>query len=277
MKQFPFLFFLISPLFTSVSAVLAQSEGPTHATFSTFTTGRHSGHVFNVEKITSTGPCATVHFIEAFSLGVHTQALVNYEEHISIPVLQKPFEYIEAINQFGDPVAAVFEWQGKAYESTPCPIVYVVAPLQVLLYEAVRAQPLINTSNRAHVTSEDPAIAGFVLNQSSWVIIRGIGPSLDRKDSPISDPNITLHADQYLFDDFNDDLENSISNDNWQDTLRKDSLKYWQLAPANTLEAALVTYLSPGSYTAHLRSKEGSGSGIVEVYVAPYVVPPEDG
>lgn len=82
-----------------------------------------------------------------------------------------------------------------------------------------------------------------------------------------SEPLITLHADHYLFDDFNDDLENSIHNDNWEDTLRKDSLEYWKLAPTNNLEAALVTFLRAGAYTAH-SSSDGSGIEIVEVYVA---------
>lgn len=277
MKQFSFLLLLISPLFTGVSAVPAQSEGPTHATFSTFTTGRHSGHIFKVEKITSTGRCATVHFIEAFSLGVHTQALVNYEEHISIPIIEDEILTIDAINQFGERIDAFFLWNGKWFEQIICPLRLAEPANDFILYQSPGAHPIVNSSNRAHITPDNPAIAGIILNEPSWVIIRGTGPSLDPKENPISDPSITLHADQYLFDDFNDDLENSISNDNWQDTLRKDSLEYWQLAPANTLEAALVTYLSPGSYTAHLRSKDGSGIGIVEVYVAPYVLPPEDG
>jgi hypothetical protein len=275
MKQLSFFILLFIPLSIGVSAVPVQDEGPTHATFSTFTTGRHSGHILKVEKITTSGLCATVHFIEMVTPGGHRQALVDYEEHISIPILNESFEYVDAVNQFGDSVAALFDWQGKIYESTPCPIVYVVAPPTILLYKVPGANPLINTSNRAHITPTDPAIAGFVLNESSWVIIRGIGPSLETETGSISDPLLTLHADQYLLDDLNDDLENSISNDNWQDTLRIDSLAYWQLEPINPQEAALVTYLNPGAYTAHLNSKTGSGSGIVEVYVAPYVLLPE--
>jgi len=88
----------------------------------------------------------------------------------------------------------------------------------------------------------------------------------------VDDPVITLHADQYLYDDFNDDLENSITNDNWQDTLRVDNLEHFGLIPQSDRESALITYLLPGPYTVHLNTNGAAGSGLVEVYVAPYVI-----
>ena len=91
----------------------------------------------------------------------------------------------------------------------------------------------------------------------------------------ITDPVITLHLDEYLIDDLNDDLENSISNDNWQDTPRKEILEFREMAPSNENESALVTYLYPGPYTVHLTDNRGSGSGIVEVYIAPYALSQE--
>jgi hypothetical protein len=132
---------------------------------------------------------------------------------------------------------------------------------------------MVNTSNRAQVTVDNPAIAGFVLINPSWVIIRGIGPSMRSELETISDPVITLYSDLYLLDDFTDDLENSISNDNWQDTLRSDTLEYWEMAPENENESALVTYLHPGPYTVHLTAKGESGNGLVEVYLPPYSLP----
>lgn len=253
----------------------AQEQPINHATFSAFTTGRDSGHLFRVESITSEGLCATVQYIEMNTPGVRTQALVDYDEHISIPIVDEPFEYITAVNQFGDPVNAVFNWQGRIFESVPCPIQYVVAPPSVILYEAPGAQPMTNTSNRAEVLEGTPAIAGFVLNEPSWVIIRGIGPSMNLESGYIDDPVITLHADQYLWDDVNDDLENSITNDNWNDTMRADTLEHFGLAPENENESALVTYLNPGPYTVHLSSNGEQGSGLVEVYVAPYALTEE--
>ena len=206
----------------------------------------------------------------------HRQVLVDYKEHISIPILNQQFEYIDGVNQFGDPVAAIFDWQGRIYESTPCPILYIVAPPSILLYEAPGARPMVNTSNRAEVTADKLAIAGFVLNEASWVVIRGIGPSMSLESDYIQDPVITLHADQYLFDDFNDDLENSITNNNWQDTLRKDTLEFWKMAPKSENESALVTYLDPGPYTVLLTANGETGTGLVEVYIAPYALLPNE-
>ena len=259
-----------------VQLVSGQNAQPTHATFSAFTTGNNGGHIFKVESISSEGLCATVRYIETQIPGGQHQALVDFEEHISVPILSQQFEYIDAINQFGEPVNAVFLWQGRIFESTPCPILYIVAPPSILLYEAPGAKPIVNTSNRAEVTEEKPAIAGFVLNEASWVVIRGIGPSMNLESGYIDDPAITLHADQHLFDDFNDDLENSISNDNWQDTLRKDTLEFWKMAPESENESALVTYLNPGPYTVHLTAKGDAGTGLVEVYIAPYALLPSE-
>ena len=88
----------------------------------------------------------------------------------------------------------------------------------------------------------------------------------------ITDPVITLYANQYLIDDLNDDLENSITNDNWRGTIRLDTLAYWELLPDSEDEAVLVTYLNRGGYTAHLTAKGEIGSGLVEVFVIPYSV-----
>ncbi|MDG2169065.1 MAG: hypothetical protein P8L44_14200 [Opitutales bacterium] len=70
----------------------AQKQPVPHATFSTFTTGRDGGHVFKVESISSEGLCATVRYIEMQIPGPHFQALVDFDEHISIPILSQPFE-----------------------------------------------------------------------------------------------------------------------------------------------------------------------------------------
>jgi hypothetical protein len=43
-----------------------------------------------------------------------------------------------------------------------------------------------------------------------------------------------------------------------------------QLQPTNDLEAAFVTTLQPGQYTAQLRGKpESTGIGVVQVYFIP--------
>ena len=237
------------------------------------TSAPHSGIIFEVDSISTYGACVTVQYREVHVPGPSLTVVTDYEENLSLPLLGEEFQYIDSINQFGEPVPAVFLWQGKTYESTPCPISYIVAPPSFLLYEAPGARPMVNTSNRALVTPEKPAIAGFVLNESSWVIIRGIAPSLRDEMEAISDPSITLFGDEYLVDDLTDDLENSITNDDWQNTLRKDTLELWNLAPIDEKESALVTYLYPGAYTVHLNSESETGTALVEVYIAPYSQP----
>ncbi|MCZ6673817.1 MAG: hypothetical protein O7C75_12865 [Verrucomicrobia bacterium] len=265
---------LLLILFT-VHYSYGQDEKPTHAIFSAFTSAPHSGIIYEVERITTYGPCVTVHYREIHVPGIVLPVVTDYEEHLSLPLISEEFQYIDSVNQFGDPVPALFLWQRQTFESTPCPIQFIVAPPSFLLYEAPGAQPMVNTSNRAKVTPDEPAIAGFVLNESTWVIIRGIGPSMRGELETISDPVITLYSDKYLLDDFNDDLENSIRNDNWADTLRKDTLEFWKMSPENENESALVTYLFPGPYTVHLTSKGETGTGLVEVYIAPYSLPLE--
>lgn len=271
MKLKSALFLILSSSLTSLQGQELTGE---YATLSAFTASPHPGIIFEVESITTYGACATVVYREIHVPGAHPAVIAEYEEHLSVPVLSSEIEYIDAVNQFGEPVASVIHWQDRIYESTPCPIQYFTAPPSFLLYEAPKA-PLVNTSNRAEVTPDNVAIAGFVLKQAGWVILRGIGPSLDMNEAVLEDPVITLHSGEYLLDDFNDDLENSITNDNWQDTLRRDTLEFWKMEPQSERESALVTYLHPGAYTVILEGNGGSGTGLVEVYLAPYSLPLE--
>ncbi|MCB1124422.1 MAG: hypothetical protein KJT03_22915 [Verrucomicrobiae bacterium] len=265
---------LILSCFSIGLCLRGQELTDEYATFSTFTAAPNPGIIYQIEKISTYGACATVEFREIHVPGAHPTVIAEYEEHLSIPVLSSDIEYIDGVTQFGEEVPGVFYWQDRIYESTPCPINYFTAPPSFILYEAPKA-PMVNTSNRAEVSPDKMAIAGFVLRKPSWVIVRGIGPSMHMGEAALEDPVITLHADQYLLDDLNDDLENSISNDNWQDTLRTDTLEYWKLAPESEKESALVTYLNPGAYTVILEGNGGSGTGLVEVYLAPYSLPLE--
>jgi hypothetical protein len=58
------------------------------------------------------------------------------------------------------------------------------------------------------------------------------------------------------------------SNDNWQDNAAQAAgLTAANLAPPNPLDAALMSTLPPGAYTALLAgSNNGTGVGLVEVY-----------
>ena len=135
-----------------------QDTKPTYATFSAFTSSPHPGIVYTVDRIRTYGACVTVEYIRSTVPGYHPAVVTDYDEHISIPIIDDSFAYIDAVDQFGDPVPAVFLWQGQTFESTPCPIVYVTMPPSYVLYEAPGAQPLVNTSNRSMVIDEHPGI-----------------------------------------------------------------------------------------------------------------------
>lgn len=59
-----------------------------------------------------------------------------------------------------------------------------------------------------------------------------------------------------------------LENDNWSsDQQQAQELQDLGLQPSNDLEAALLTTIPPGQYTAQVRGKgQASGIGVVEVY-----------
>ena len=103
-------------------------------------------------------------------------------------------------------------------------------------------------------------IAGVIVGGATGqvILIRGIGPSLAGLIAgTLPDPQLSLV----------DSLGQVIAtNDNWQDTQAAD-ISATGLAPANTLEAAILAPLMPGSYTAILSDLNGAtGVGLVEIY-----------
>ena len=120
----------------------------------------------------------------------------------------------------------------------------------------------LNISTRAAVgAGENVSIVGFIVTGSAAkkVLLRGIGPSLSGNgvSGPISDPALTL---------YNSAGGILASNDNWRDTQQAE-IQATGAAPKNNLESAIVRTLTPGSYTAVLRGKNGgTGIGLVEVY-----------
>ena len=118
-----------------------------------------------------------------------------------------------------------------------------------------------NISTRLDVqTVANVGIGGFIVTGSDpkEVIIRGLGPSLASVgvQGALPDPVLELHLA---------DGTTMTTNDNWRDT-QEAAIKATGLAPSNDLEAALVTTLDPGAYTAILSGKDGTGVGLVEVY-----------
>lgn len=129
--------------------------------------------------------------------------------------------------------------------------------------EAKPAQ-LLNISTRMQVLTGDRVlIGGFIItgNQPKKVIIRGIGPSLSGVGGALLDPTLELHQGNATL----------LRNDNWKRRTDGSSqqleVEATTIPPAHDLEAAIVTTLAPGSYTAILAGNNGSsGIGVVEVY-----------
>lgn len=117
----------------------------------------------------------------------------------------------------------------------------------------------VNISTRMMVeTGDNVLIGGFIVYGTGQknIAVRAIGPSLPIAGA-LSDPVLELH-----------DATGAIvaSNDNWR-TSQENALIAAGLAPANDLDSALITTLSPGSYTAVVRgANNATGLALVEVY-----------
>jgi hypothetical protein len=101
-------------------------------------------------------------------------------------------------------------------------------------------------------------IGGFILvgDTGRKLIIRGIGPSLEVA-AKLLDPQLEL---------FNADGTLLQANNNWRDT-QESEINATTIPPSNNLEAAIVTTLPAGSYTAVLRGADGgTGVALIEVY-----------
>jgi Calx-beta domain-containing protein len=126
---------------------------------------------------------------------------------------------------------------------------------------------LVNISTRAKVEQGDngAVIAGFIIapppdqvGTPKRIVIRAIGPSLGNFGiaNAVKDPTIELYRGS----------QKIVSNDNWK-TTQETEISATGLAPASVKEAAIVTTLDPGSYTAVVRGKNNStGIVLVEVY-----------
>jgi hypothetical protein len=123
---------------------------------------------------------------------------------------------------------------------------------------------LLNISTRMEVLQgERVLIAGIIVTGSDpkKVIVRGMGPSL-AVNGPLADPTLELHQGSTTL----------ATNDNWKindqtGQSQEAQIQATTIPPSNDLESAIVTTLSPGSYTAILAGKNGGiGVGVIEVY-----------
>lgn len=127
------------------------------------------------------------------------------------------------------------------------------------------AATVANLSTRGFVeTGANVLIGGFIIggSDSSNIVLRALGPSLVAAGvaDALLDTTLELH-----------DSNGAIlaSNDDWADTQQAD-IQATGLAPTDPREAAIVSTLGPGNYTATVSGKNGAiGVGLVEVYKLP--------
>lgn len=147
----------------------------------------------------------------------------------------------------------------------------------VELYEAGEgfsyARPrLINVSARASAGSAGGTmIAGFVIKGETpvTILVRGIGPGLSQfgVTGVLGNPKLTLFRDSTVV----------AINDNWADVgaaaLASTANAVGAFAlPTNSLDAALLATLEPGSYTAQVSGVDptaATGIALVEIYEVP--------
>jgi len=103
----------------------------------------------------------------------------------------------------------------------------------------------------------DVAIGGFIISGHApkTVIIRALGPSIPVTVN-LADPTLELHDGTGAL---------IASNDNWGSN--RDNIMWSGIPPRDGHEAAIVTTLSPGSYTAIVRGVSNtSGVALVEIF-----------
>jgi len=119
-----------------------------------------------------------------------------------------------------------------------------------------------NISTRGRVgIHDDVMIAGIILGgtELSEVLLRAIGPSLSASgvSGELADPFMELH-------DGNGAL--IVTNDDWKDIQRAE-IEATTLAPSNDKEAAILTALRPGNYTAVVKGvNDTTGVAVVEAF-----------
>jgi len=152
----------------------------------------------------------------------------------------------------GSPV--LVEIQGP----TPC----IASPTPTPTPFPPGAAQAVNLSTRMRVqTGESVAIGGFIITGTApkHVLLRAIGPQLlpSGITNALPDPVMELHGPGAFL---------TITNDNWRDT-QEAAILATGLAPDNNLEAAIDATLTPGAYTAIVKStNNNTGIGLVEVY-----------
>jgi hypothetical protein len=153
--------------------------------------------------------------------------------------------------------------------STPKPTATPTAPPTATATATPTGTPgpggshLVNISTRMTVgNGQSVLIGGFIIKgtQSKTLVLRAIGPSLTASGltNVLEDPVLEVH----------DSAGGAVaSNDDWMDGPQASQIQESGLAPADSLESAVLVTLPPGNYTAVVTGYSNStGNGLVEAY-----------
>lgn len=140
-----------------------------------------------------------------------------------------------------------------------------VALVEVYDVDSINTPQLLNISTRGFVDvpgNEGMMIAGVIVGGTTGqaVVVRGLGPSLTSSSiaTPIPNPTLTV---------INAFGTTVATNDDWQSDPGASVIATLGLGPPNTLEAATLVTLPPGSFTALLSDLNGNtGIGLIEIY-----------
>jgi hypothetical protein len=136
----------------------------------------------------------------------------------------------------------------------------------IALFELYDLDPqsstIANISTRGNVgVGDNVMIGGFIVDgdQPTNVIVRALGPTLTDfgLSGALADPTLELHGGNGAV---------IAQNDNWKST-QQQAIQNSGYAPPKDAEAAILTTLQPGNYTAIVRGKNNTtGVALVEVY-----------
>ncbi len=136
------------------------------------------------------------------------------------------------------------------------------------IYDIGSASPsrLANISSRGFVGRDDDVmIGGFIVRGTeadARLVVRALGPSLAANGiaQPLDDPAIEVRDGNGLL---------VAANDSWRAT-QEAEISALSIAPADEREAAVVTTVPPGAYTAVVRGADGgTGVALLEIYRLP--------
>jgi hypothetical protein len=134
---------------------------------------------------------------------------------------------------------------------------------------AAEDQRLVSIASRGTVTPGDGAlIGGFVVtgNSPKTLLIRGIGPALTAFGvaGALADPSLTIYQDSKVI----------TTNEGWANSaaIAAAAIQTGAFAlPSTSKDAAVLLTLSPGAYSAQVKSAKNASSGValIEIYEVP--------